>query len=497
MAHNNIEESNDMKLNEKEHDQAELASMTDGAILGRELTPEEDKRILRKADLHLLPIMAAAYLFQFLDKTALSYTAILGLREDLKLQGEDYSWSSAIYYFGYLVATYPVAGVLLVRLPVAKVLAITMFIWGAILMCTALCQNTSGLLATRFFLGAAEAGMAPGLSMIIAMWYKRSEQPLRQGAWFLGNVLAGLLGGLISYGFGHIDTIAPWKAIFLAFGAVTLVVAIVVFVFLPDTPLNARFLTKDERAQAVARVETNMTGIKNNEWKREQVIEALRDPNAWLLVITYFASIIPNNGLLTFKTIIVQGFGFSTLKTLLLDMFTAVFQGVFVLISIIGSTYLPNSRLNFMAFNLVVSIAGAAMVREVDPSHKWTRVMGSGLSIAFTANFPIAMAMVSSNFGGFTKKTTVSAMIFIVYCAGNIIGPHLFFPTEAPGYASGFLAIMICLGIATVLCMTLRFYLICLNKKRDSAGEVLDVPLESLNLSDKTDWEIPQFRYVY
>ncbi|KAF4944502.1 hypothetical protein FSARC_14656 [Fusarium sarcochroum] len=107
------------------------------------------------------------------------------------------------------------------------------------------------------------------------------------------------------------------------------------------------------------------------------------------------------------------------------------------------------------------------------------------------------MAMMSSNFGGFTKKTTISAMIFIVYCAGNIIGPHLFFPSEAPGYESGFLAIMICLGIATVFCMTLRFYLVWVNKKRDNAGEVLDVPLEGLNPSDKTDWEILQFRYVY
>lgn len=70
--------------------------------------------------------MAFAYLFQFLDKTALSYTAILGLREDLHLKGEEYGWASAIYYFGYLVATYPIAGVLLVRYPIAKVIAITM-----------------------------------------------------------------------------------------------------------------------------------------------------------------------------------------------------------------------------------------------------------------------------------------------------------------------------------------------------------------------------------
>lgn len=67
--------------------------------------------------------MAIAYLFQFLDKTCLSYASILGLREELSLTGSEYSWSSSVYYFGYLIASYPVAGVILVRLPIAKVIS--------------------------------------------------------------------------------------------------------------------------------------------------------------------------------------------------------------------------------------------------------------------------------------------------------------------------------------------------------------------------------------
>jgi MFS family permease len=78
-------------------------------------------------------------------------------------------------------------------------------------MLTATCYNAGGLLATPFFLGIAEAGVAPGMSLIVSMWYKRSEQPIRQGAWFLGNTIAGLFGGLIGYGLGHVDAIAPWK----------------------------------------------------------------------------------------------------------------------------------------------------------------------------------------------------------------------------------------------------------------------------------------------
>lgn len=78
-------------------------------------------------------------------------------------------------------------------------------------MLTAVCFNSRSLLANRLFLGVAESPIAPGLTIIISMWYKRSEQPLRHAAWFLGNTFAGMLGSLVAYGIGHIQGIAAWK----------------------------------------------------------------------------------------------------------------------------------------------------------------------------------------------------------------------------------------------------------------------------------------------
>lgn len=72
----------------------------------------------------LLPVMAVSYMFQFLDKSALAYTSILGLRESLHLSGSQFSWSNSIYYFGYLIASYPL-GLLMVRFRVGKVIAIS------------------------------------------------------------------------------------------------------------------------------------------------------------------------------------------------------------------------------------------------------------------------------------------------------------------------------------------------------------------------------------
>lgn len=84
-------------------------------------------------------------------------------------------------------------------------------VWGVVLMLMATAFNDKGLIAVRFFLGATEAAIAPGLGIVVSMWYKRSEQPFRHGIWFQGITIAGIFGGLLAYGIGHVESIAPWK----------------------------------------------------------------------------------------------------------------------------------------------------------------------------------------------------------------------------------------------------------------------------------------------
>ncbi|CAI6098817.1 unnamed protein product [Clonostachys chloroleuca] len=195
--------------------------------------------------------MAVTYLFQFLDKSALGFTAIMGLREDLGMVVTDFSWANRIYYFGYLVSSYP-AGVFMIKLPVAKFIS-SVAAWALSGILTAVCFNTAGLLANRFFLGVAEAAVAPGPSIIISMWYKRSGQPLRHGAWFLGNTVTGIFGGLCFTLKGALLTI-PLQAVFIVFGAITITWGAILFKLLPDLPSKSWFLTEDERLKAVVQV---------------------------------------------------------------------------------------------------------------------------------------------------------------------------------------------------------------------------------------------------
>lgn len=95
--------------------------------------------------------------------------------------------------------------------------------------------------------------------------------------------------------------------------------------------------------------------------------------------------------------------------------------------------------------------------------------------------------------------------VFVAYCLGNIVGPQIMFAREAPSYPSGFAGMLVCFACSAILSTSLRSYCIWENRKRDAAAttarehpeDSASMPSAYLNLTDKTDRELPQFRYVY
>lgn len=134
---------------------SELLRGAEGRIV---VTPDENRRVLRKIDLTILPILLVIYCLQSLDKTTLSYASVFGLIKDTNLVGDQYSWLGSIVYIAQLVMQPPIA-YFLVKLPIGKFTAVTVFLWGATLCCMAAARDFGGLLATRFLLGAFEAAV--------------------------------------------------------------------------------------------------------------------------------------------------------------------------------------------------------------------------------------------------------------------------------------------------------------------------------------------------
>lgn len=104
--------------------------------------------------------------------------------------------------------------------------------------------------------------------------------------------------------------------------------------------------------------------------------------------------------------------------------------------------------------------------------------------------------MPASNIGGYTKRTTATAFVFLAYCIGNIIGPHAFLGREAPIYETGCKVIIACIAGQSAIAVILRIVLIRRNKARDAAGVPPGFDQNDL-IQDLTDFENPTFRYSY
>jgi MFS family permease len=115
------------------------------------------------------------------------------------------------------------------------------------------------------------SGSDPSFMLITQMWYTRREQPLRIGLWYTANGAGIALGGLLGYAIGHIKgALASWRYEFIIIGALCCTWGIVLSIFLPDSPVKAKFLNDREKRIAVERLKANQTGVENKHLKMYQ-----------------------------------------------------------------------------------------------------------------------------------------------------------------------------------------------------------------------------------
>lgn len=390
---------------------------------------------------------------------------------------------------------------------------------------TAACTNFAGLVTVRVLLGVAEATITPAFMYLTSTWYTRDEMPTRTGIWFAGNSIGGLLSSLMAFGVGHIDdNVRPWRWMYIILGVITFLWAIPIFLLLPDSISKARFLNEEERRIAAERAIVAGTGsTENSHWRLDQFKECLIDPKTWLIFAVELLTQIPNGATQNFSNIVVKSFGFTSLQSTLINIPYSLLTAC-----IIAGTGWLAGRFRTMNCILIICViilpvTGASIMYQRDKVPHGVQLFAYFLMAPGPAAMPLNMALVQSNYRGVTKKMTITAMLFLAYCAGNLAGPHFFKNTEAPKYPSAFKTIMICYALAISLTVVHRCYLQWMNNKRikeegfegssgasgvvaggkvgdtvdgrDVAQRVGEVNVTAEDYEDVTDWKTVGFRY--
>lgn len=435
--------------------------------------------------------MCIVYGLNYLDKTTLSYASVMGMKTSLHLIGSDYQWLGSAFYFGYLVFEYPTSR-LLQRLPLGKYSALNIVLWGTTLACFASVQNFGGALAVRILLGVFESAVTPGFALFTSQWYTAAEQASRTAIWFSFNGWAQILGGLVAYGIArgvaaHGSAIAPWRIVFLVFGLLTACLGLLFYFIMPDSPLSARWLSRADRARAIARIRRNQQGVGNRHWKIRQFREALTDPLTWLFVGYALIADIPNGGISNFFSQLIVSFGYTPLESLLYGTPGGAVEVVTILAWGFASTRYGH-RIPIAACSLAIAIIGVILIVALPLGNDTGRLAGYYLTQASATPFVALLSLVSSNVAGYTKKTTVAALYLVGYCVGNIIGPQTFRPRDAPRYVPAEVVILVC-WIVCLLDLAVIYWYCCRENRKKAALRAQPgyVRLENSEFMDLTE----------
>ncbi|KAJ7228739.1 MFS general substrate transporter [Mycena pura] len=436
-----------------------------GTVRTSQFSEEYNLKLRRKLDLLIPPLCAAVYFTQFLDKTSLNYASIMGL----PITGQ------ACWPCRFLIFEFPTTYISQ-KLRVAKYLGANIVIWGILLMLQAVGTSFGAFFALRFLLGMCECCVAPILILIISMFYKKNEQAgASRISWFyVMNGLTQVFGGFVAYGitFYSGNRLVPYKIIYILLGGLAILVGLSVLIWMPDSPVNAHFLTKEERIAALERVRDDQGGTENHHIKKEQIYEALLDIRTWLIVLATLFTSIPNGALSNFSNIVIKSFGY-THQTLILSTpagavaaITTLFCGWYS--DKKGERQLP------VVVALVPTILGTALLIGLNNSSKKGGLLfGVYLIGTFGSALSTIYAYNASNTSGHTKKSTVNSLTLVSFAVGNIIGTQIFQPSDAPEYIPGKIAIMVLLTAQLVLSLLIRWINLRLNvKKRAKLAEI-------------------------
>ncbi|ORX89390.1 MFS general substrate transporter [Basidiobolus meristosporus CBS 931.73] len=417
---------------------------------------EAERRIVRKYDIRILPLILILYTFSILDRINLGNARLYNLEEDLNLKSGEFGWCLSIFFFGYIIFEIP-SNNFLKRARPSRWISRIMVSWGIISSCGAAVHNFGGLMSVRFFLGIAEAGFFPGVIYYFSFWYTRKEQATRIGFLFAISLLASGFSGILAYAISHMHNnlgLAAWQWIFLIEGIPSIVFGILTFFILPDFPETVSWLTEEEREIAIKRLEMEGTIASDTKFDRGQFLASFTDVNVLLYLVLYFTVLTPSVTLSMLLPTIISSLGFTNVTAQLLSTPPYV-VAFFSTIAITHHSDKIMQRGIYIMTCATCCIVGFILLIVLNGA--WV-LYGCLVFIAICLYvcMPLCFAWISNNVRGSTKVATSTALVSAFGNIGGAVGGQFFRAEEAPRYQSSHIIFICLLALTVIISFTLR-----------------------------------------
>ncbi|HXT25015.1 MAG TPA: MFS transporter [Candidatus Eisenbacteria bacterium] len=421
------------------------------ASIGRETPPSAT---VRKIALRLLPFLFLLYIVAFLDRVNISFAG-LEMTRDLSFSDRVFGLGAGIFFVGYVVFEIP--GALLVeRWSARKVIARILLTWGMVTVLVALVRTPGQFYIARFLLGAAEAGFFPGVLVYLTHWF-RSEDRAKAAAMFMAaipvaNAIGSPLAGVILN--VHWAGWPGWRWLFVLEGVPAVILGVVTLYLLPDRPVDARWLAKEEREWIMRELEIEKAAKAGAG--DVSIAQALRMPRVVLLTIVYFLSVTGIYGFaIWFPTILKRATSFSNLTVTMLAALPYV-AGVMAMLLNGWHSDRTRERRWHTALPLFVGSAclGCALAfsSELGVAFVLMIVVGACTTAFLPSFWPLP--------SDFLVRSAAAAAIGLINALGNLggfVGPYAMglLRSHTGSFTFGLLVLLACMAAAGVLVLFL------------------------------------------
>ncbi|KAI2623258.1 MFS transporter [Hypoxylon sp. NC1633] len=403
------------------------------------MNPKE-RALVRKLDCYIMPTICIMYFLNYVDRNAIAQARLNHFESDLNMEGNEFNTAVSILFVGYVLMQVP-SNMLITRIKPGVYMAGCMFLWAVVSACTAAVRSYGGLVASRFFLGIAEAPFYPGATYIMAIYYTHSEMAARVGLMYCGQLLATGFTGLISAGvFAGMDGLrglSGWQWLFIIEGALTGFVAILGFWLLPNSPADTYWLTEEERKLVQVRSERDRLGdVLGEATAWEGLKQAFKDKRTWLFCFMQMFHLSACSFNAFFPTV-AKTLGYNTTVTLLLTCPPFVLAGI-------GSTVVgwSSGRLNERTWHITATLSIAIIGFVIAASTLNTAARYVACFIfpvgAFSANSVIVGWLSATLSQPEEKRAVVLAITNVFGHIGYIYGAYLWPDSDGPRYGIGF-----------------------------------------------------------
>ena len=373
--------------------------------------------IFRKCAWRLLPLIMLAYVANYLDRTNVGFAA-LTMNRDLGFSPTVYGFGAGLLFVGYLLFQLP-SSIVLEHFGTSRACSGILTVWGAVSASTALAHTPLSFYLARFVLGAVEAGFFPLMILYLTYWFPRSYRGRFTALFMTAIPLSAVVGGPMSGALlqsQNVGGLSGWQWLFVAEGLPAVVLGIAVFLFLPDKPASANWLTQSEKTQITARLSGEEVVRHRRVWP------ALRDPRVIGLGVANFAILFASNGANLWLPQIVQTIGYSTWVTSLLATLPSI-ASVPAMILLGRSSDRHKERIVHIAAAGLVGTLGFVLT-AIGPSDLRSLAAITLAYVGLNAMMPMLFGLLADNLAGPAVAGGV-ALVLSVGNVGSFVGPTI------------------------------------------------------------------------